>query len=89
MSGEHLGEPPYGYMKNPENKKQWIIDEPAAEEVKKIYDLCIDGKDPTQIAKILRKEKVLTVKSHYAQVKGKPLPDEPYRWSEQSVIHIL
>lgn len=89
MSGEHLGEPPYGYMKNPENKKQWIIDEPAAEVVKKIYDLCIDGKGPTQIAKILRNEKVLTVKSHYAQVKGKPLPHEPYRWSEQSVIHIL
>lgn len=89
MAGEHLGEPPYGYMKNPENKKQWIIDEPAAEVVRKIYDLCIDGKGPTQIAKILRKEKVLTVKSHYAQVKGKPLPDEPYRWNEQSVVHIL
>lgn len=89
MSGEHLGEPPYGYMKNPKNKKQWVIDEPAAEVVRKIYDLCIDGKGPTQIAKILRKEKVLTVKAYYAQAKGKLLLDEPYRWSEQSVIHIL
>ncbi len=89
MSGEHLGEPPYGYMKNPENKKQWIIDEPASEVVRKIYDLCIDGKGPTQIAKILRKEKILTVKAYYAQAKGLPLPDGPYRWSEQSIIHIL
>lgn len=89
MSGEHLGQPPFGYMKNPDNKKQWIIDEPAAETVRKIYDLCIDGKGPTQIAKILRKEKVLTTKSYYAQMKGKPLPDEPYRWNENSVVHIL
>lgn len=44
-------------MKNSENKKQWIIDEPAAEVVRKIYDLCIDGKGSTQIAKILRKRK--------------------------------
>ena len=79
----------FGYMKNPDNKKQWIIDEPAAEIVRKIYDLCVDGKDPTQIAKILRKEKILTTKSYYAQVKGKPLPDNPYHWNENSVIHIL
>ncbi len=89
MAGEHIGEPPFGYMKSPDNKKQWIIDEPAAEIVQKIYDLCIDGKGPTQIAKILRKEKVLTVKSYYAQTKGKSLPDEPYRWNENSVVGIL
>ena len=89
MSGEHLGQPIFGYMKNPDNKKQWIIDEPAAEIVRKIYDLCIDGKGPTQIAKILRKEKILTTKSYYAQVSGKPLPDNPYHWNENSVIHIL
>lgn len=89
MSGEHLGQPIFGYMKNPDNKKQWIIDEPAAEIVKKIYDLCIEGKGPTQIAKILRKEKILTTKSYYAQVKGKPLPDNPFHWNENSVIHIL
>ena len=89
MSGEHLGQPIFGYMKNPDNKKQWIIDEPAAEIVRKIYDLCVDGKGPTQIAKILRKEKILTTKSYYAQVKGKLLPDNPYHWNENSVIHIL
>lgn len=89
MSGEHLGQPIFGYMKNPDNKKQWVIDESAAEVVRKIFDLCIDGKGPTQIAKILRKEKILTTKSYYAQAKGKPLPDNPYHWNENSVIHIL
>lgn len=89
MSGEHLGQPIFGYMKNPDNKKEWIIDEPAAEVVRKIYDLCIDGKGPTQIAKILRKEKILTTKSYYTQAKGKSLHDNPYHWNENSVIHIL
>ncbi len=89
MSGEHLGQPIFGYMKNPDNKKQWIIDEPAAEIVRRIYDLCVDGKGPTQIAKILRKEKILTTKSYYTQAKGKSLPDNPYHWNENSVIHIL
>ncbi len=89
MSGEHLGNPIFGYMKNPENKKQWIIDEPAAEVVRKIYDLCIGGKGPSQIAKILRNEKVLTTTSYYAQANGKPIPDNPYMWNTNSVIHIL
>lgn len=89
MSGEHLGNPIFGYMKNPENKKQWIIDEPAAEVVRKIYDLCTGGKGPTQIANILRKEKILTTTSHYAQLSGKPIPDNPYSWNANSVIHIL
>ena len=89
MSGEHLGQPIFGYMKNPDNKKEWLIDEPAAEIVRKIYDMCIDGKGPTQIAKILRKEKILTTKSYYAHANGKPLPDNPYHWNENSVIHIL
>ena len=89
MSGEHLGEPPYGYMKSPENKKQWIIDEPAAEVVRKIYDLCIDGKGPMQIAKILKSEKILTVKSHYAQRKGETISENLYAWNANTVIKIL
>ena len=41
MAGEHIGShPPYGYMKNPENKKEWIIDEEAAEVVREIFRLC-------------------------------------------------
>ncbi len=51
---------PYGYMKNPENPKEWLIDEPAAEVVRKIFALCVEGFGPTQIAKKLTEEKIPT-----------------------------
>ena len=53
-AGEYLTKPPYGYIVSPTDKKQWIMDEEAAAVVKRIFDLCIDGKDPMQIAKILK-----------------------------------
>ncbi len=53
-SGEHLTTiPPYGYKKDPEDKKRWIVDEEAAAIVQKIFALCMDGMGPTQIAKWL------------------------------------
>ena len=89
-AGEHLcTNPPYGYMKDPADKKKWIVDEEAAEIVKRIFDLCIAGKGPMQIAKLLTAERVLTVKAHYAQRTGKPLPEKPYQWSPKSVAGIL
>ena len=60
-SGEHLTTiPPYGYKKDPENKKRWIVDEEAAAVVQKIFALCMDGMGPTQIAKWLQENKVLS-----------------------------
>ena len=89
-AGEHLcSNPPYGYMKDPADKKKWIVDEGAAEIVKRIFDLCIAGKGPMQIAKLLTAQHVLTVKAHYAQRDGKPLPEKPYQWSPKSVAGIL
>lgn len=89
-AGEHLcTNPPYGYMKDPADKKKWIVDEEAAEIVKRIFALCIAGKGPMQIAKLLTAERVLTVKAHYAQRDGKPLPEKPYKWSPKSVAGIL
>ena len=89
-AGEHLcTNPPYGYMKDPADKKKWIVDEEAAEIVKRILDLCISGKGPMQIAKLLTAQHVLTVKAHYAQRDGKPLPEKPYQWSPKSVAGIL
>ena len=83
-AGEHLcTNPPYGYQKDPADKKKWIVDEEAAEIVKRIFDLCIAGKGPLQIAKLLTAQHVLTVKAHYAQRDGKPLPEKPYKWSPQ------
>ena len=89
-SGEHLcTNPPYGYMKDPADKKKWIVDEEAAEVVKRIFALCVDGKGPMQIAKVLTADKVLTVKAYYAKRDGKPMPDNLYRWDYKSVAGIL
>ena len=53
--GEHLAStPPFGYMKNPNNSKEWIIDEGAAETVRYIFQLCVNGLGPTQIANRLQ-----------------------------------
>lgn len=89
-AGEHLcTNPPYGYMKSPDNKKQWIVDEEAAAVVKRIFDLCVAGKGPMQIAKILTADKVLTVKAYYAKREGKTMPDNLYRWDYKSISGIL
>lgn len=89
-AGEHLcTNPPYGYMKSPDNKKQWIVDEETAAVVKRIFDLCVAGKGPMQIAKILTADKVLTVKAYYAKRDGKTMPDNLYRWDYKSISGIL
>lgn len=89
-SGEHLcTNPPHGYRKDPDNKKEWIVDEEAAEVVKRIFVLCIAGKGPMQIAKVLTADKVLMVKAYYAKRDGKPKPDNLYRWDYKSIAGIL
>lgn len=89
-AGEHLcSNPPYGYRKDPADKKKWIVDEEAAEVVKRIFDLCIAGKGPMQIAKILTADKVLTVKAYYAKRDGKAMPDNLYRWDFKTIAGIL
>ena len=89
-SGQHLSSiPVFGYMKDPADKKKWIVDEPAAAVVRRIFDMCIAGKGPMQIAKILSAEKVLIMTAYTAQRDGKPLPDNPYKWNPNSVVKIL
>lgn len=68
-SGEPLSQPPYGYMKSPENKKKWIIDPEAAEVVKDIFKMTLEGKGAETIARILQEKKVL-VPMAYWQSKG-------------------
>ena len=88
--GEHItSPPPYGYICNPHNKKEWIVDEDAAIVIRRIFNLSIDGKGPSQIAKILREDRVLTIKSYYAMKKGRPLSDKAYHWNGNSVVNLL
>ena len=92
-AGEHLcTNLPYGYTKDPDNKKQWIVDGEAAEVVKRIFSLCLDGYGPSQIARILKTDKVLTPTSYYAQIgraTQNPLPNNPYGWDQKTVSGIL
>ena len=92
-AGEYLcTNPPYGYLKDPDNKKQWIVDAEAAAVVKDIFGLCIAGNGPTQIARILQSRKVPTPTVH-AQSLGlatrNPMPTDPYHWVGDSVAYIL
>lgn len=88
--GEHLAStPPFGYIKNPNNTKEWIIDKDAAETVRHIFQLCVNGLGPTQIAKRLQAEKILTPMSYWKQQKGKELPLSPFKWDTKTVASIL
>ena len=93
MAGEHIGShPPYGYMKNPENKKEWIIDEEAAEVVREIFRLCVGGYGPTRIAHILTERKILCPTYYALDKGGKPrtaLPADKYTWNGPVVAKIL
>ncbi len=89
VSGKHMNRPPYGYIRDPQDKEHWIIDEEAAPVVKHIFDLRISGMSTNRIARTLEKERILTTKALYAKRQGKPLPENPYLWAEQSVAGIL
>jgi len=55
--GEPLSLPPYGYIKNPENKKFWIVEPEAASIVKRIFQMCIDGMEMKPSRESCRKKK--------------------------------
>lgn len=79
---------PYGYKKIEGNKEQWYIDEPAAEIVRRIFNLCISGKGPSQIARQLETEKVLTPTAYFNSISKKtrnPMPVNIYHWRENSI----
>ena len=86
--------PCYGYMKDPADPKRHIIPDPdSAWVVKHIFQLCVEGKGPTQIAKQLTREKIFSPVSFYYEKYGVELtgesPAEPYKWSAQTVARIL
>ena len=91
--GEPLSQPPYGYMKSPENKKKWIIDTEAAEVVRDIYRMCLEGMGNEAIARELQNRQVL-IPMAYWQSKGlnrggKKTQPNPYKWCKTTVQKIL
>lgn len=92
MSGAPLTtNPPYGYLKDPESKNGWIVDEAAAKTVRQIFSWCVDGLGPTQIAKRLKADKIPTPTEHWGNIGrncSKP-PAVPYNWCSATVADIL
>ena len=83
---------PFGYLKDPNDKTRWIVDEVAAQVVKRIFRLCMEGRGPMQIAKVLQEEKALnpTAYKRRAGIKT-PSPEtaDPYHWNTNTIVHIL
>jgi len=79
-------------MKDTDDKKRWIVDREAAEVVKRIFALCLEGYGPTQIARILKEEQVITPTIHFMRIgrttRNTP-PDNPYNWTGDTIADIL
>lgn len=83
---------PYGYKKSEDNPKQWVIDEPAAQTVRKIFALCLAGKGPMQIARQLEEEKILSPAAYFESISRKhaqKVPKNPCGWEQATVGYIL
>ena len=93
MTGKHLtGTVIYGYLWN-ETRDQWIVDEYAAEVVKRIFAMTIDGYGPYQIAKKLSEDKILIPSAYLAQHnegvnKNKTFKDV-YGWGSSTIVNLL
>ena len=83
---------PYGYVKDPEDNKHWIVDPEAAAVVKRIFQMCMEGRGPKQIANQLTADKVLNPTA-YKQKMGlntpAAAPENPYYWNSSTVVNIL
>lgn len=83
---------PYGYVKDPENPRSWVVDPVAADVVKRIFSMCMEGRGPKQIANQLKTDKVLTP-SAYRALQGiktpNKKPEDPYDWHSSTVVAIL
>ena len=91
MSGKPLGRPPYGYKRSEHDKNIWEIDEEAANVVRRIFRMCIEGYGPAQIARALRADGIL-IPTAYAQSKGQGGTRKfrnPTHWGDQTVDKIL
>ena len=91
--GERLGtRAPYGYIKDPE-KKKLAVDDEAAAIVRRIFAMCASGNGPSQIARILKKEQVLTptmyAYTRYGMNHTWLDTAHPYNWSDSAIANLL
>ena len=85
--------PPYGYIKDPEDKTRWIVDEEAAKVVREAFHLCMQGYGPSQIAKEFTNRRIMNPTAH-ARKNGINIPDnrghdDDYVWRGSTIVHML
>ncbi len=94
MSGKRLTFAPiYGYTRDPDDKNQWAIDTEAAEVIRRIFTLTIEGKGPVDIARIFTREKIERP-SYYLYSRGivnrsRYANSSPYTWSGSTISNII
>ena len=84
--------PPYGYLKDPQDKFHWIIDEEAAPVVKLIFELCVAGYGPSQITKELIRRGIPTPTEHYEAIGVRSAArksEQPGFWQQRTISDIL
>ena len=92
-AGEPMGQPPYGYIKDPNDPKHWIVDDEAAQVVRRVYSMTLEGFGIEQIASQLEKDDVLTPRAYWLTKgikrpgKGKQQP--PTKWNSSTITKIL
>ncbi|MFI3214232.1 MAG: recombinase family protein [Eubacteriales bacterium] len=94
LEGRHVSPSvPYGYLRDPNNKENWVVDQVAAEVIRRIYRLVIEGNGVYQIAKILSDDKVLIPSAHWKKIKADNLRSTKYKdefaWSGGVISRII
>ena len=92
-AGEPMGQPPYGYIKDPNDPKHWIVDDEAAQVVRRVYSMTLEGFGTEQIATQLEKDGVLTPRAYWltkgTKRPGKGKQQPPTKWNSSTITKIL
>ena len=92
-AGEPMGQPPYGYIKDPNDPKHWIVDDEAAQVVRRVYSMTLEGFGTEQIAAQLEKDDVLTPRAYWLtkgiKRPGKGKQQSPTKWNSSTITKIL
>ena len=92
-AGEPMGQPPYGYIKDPNDPKHWIVDDEAAQVVRRVYSMTLEGFGTEQIAAQLEKDDVLTPRAYWltkgTKRPGKGKQQPPTKWNSSTITKIL
>ena len=92
-AGIPLSQPPYGYIKNPDDPRFWVVDSKAADVVRRIYDMALEGYGLAEIANALGRDGIVNP-TYYWRSKGVNRSGskstlEPTKWGHTTVKKIL